>query len=135
MARGSWISVRAEGVNSLVRELVALGADVEDLKDAFGNIADTGARIAARHAPVGSGRDPHPGQLRDDVRGNRARNKAVVTAGRARVPYAGAINFGWAKHNIAAQNFMQQVDVELGPVAPRMLQESLDDLIRRRSLG
>lgn len=127
--------MRAEGLNSLTRELIALGVDVEDLKDAFSDLADTGARIAARHAPVGSGRDPHPGQLRADIRGNRARNKAVVTAGRSRIPYAGAINFGWRAHNITGVGYMQAVDEELGPIAPRMLEQSIGDLIRKRNLG
>lgn len=132
---GSWVSVRVDGANSLARELVALGADVEDLKDAFADIAERGRDIASKNAPVGSGRDPHPGQLRDDIRGNRARNKAVVTAGRVRVPYAGPINFGWPAHNIEGAGFMQQVDEQLGPFAPLMLQRSIDDIIKRRRLG
>lgn len=132
---GSLVSIRAEGLNALVRELIALGLDVEDLKDAFADLADQGAQIAARHAPVGSGRDPHPGQLRDDVRGNRARNKAVVTSGRSRIPYAGAINFGWSAHNITGVGYMQAVDSELGPQAPRILERSIGGLIKKRGLG
>lgn len=132
---GSLVSVRAEGLNTLVRELIGLGVDVEDLKDAFGDLAEQGERIAAQHAPVGSGRDPHPGQLRDDIRGNRARNKAVVTSGRSRIPYAGAINFGWRAHNIEGVGYMQSVDTELGPLAPKILERSIDDLIKRRGLG
>lgn len=132
---GSWVSIRAEGLNALSRELIALGVDVEDLKDAFADLADEGARIAARNAPVGSGRDPHPGQLRADIRGNRARNKAVVTSGRSRIPYAGAINFGWRAHNISGVGYMQSVDNELAPYAPRRLERSIGDLIRRRNLG
>lgn len=132
---GSLISVRVEGLNSLTRELIGLGVDVEDLKDAFADLADTGETIAARNAPVGSGRDPHPGQLRGDIRGNRARNKAVVTSGRSRIPYAGAINFGWRAHNIEGVGYMQSVDRELGPVAPMILERSIGDLIQKRGLG
>lgn len=132
---GSWVSVRAEGINALTRELIGLGVDVEDLKDAFSDLADMGEGIAARHAPVGSGRDPHPGQLRADIRGNRARNKAVVTSGRSRIPYAGAINFGWRAHNIEGVGYMQAVDEELGPMAPRILERSISDLIKRRGLA
>jgi hypothetical protein len=132
---GSLVSVRAEGINTLARELVALGVNVEDLKDGFAAIADRGKQIAARHAPVGSGRDPHPGRLRDDIRGNRARNKAVVTSGRTSVPYAGAINYGWPAHNIEGAGYMQKVDTELGPFVPLILTSSINSLIRRRGLG
>jgi hypothetical protein len=136
VARG-YVSVRADGLNALVRELLALGLDVEDLKDAFAELAQRGARIAASHAPVGgpASRDPHPGQLKRDIRGNRARNKAVVTAGRAGVPYAGPINYGWPAHNIEPSGFLQKVDAELGPFAPLLLEHSISNLIRRRGLG
>ena len=136
MARGL-VSVKADGLNALVRELLALGLDVEDVKDAFAALAARGAKIAAANAPVGkaSDRDKHPGQLRGDIRGNRARNKAVVTAGRANVPYAGPINYGWAAHNIEPSGFLQKVDSELGPLVPLLIEKSISDLIRRRGLG
>lgn len=129
------ISIRAQGLNQLTRQLIALGVDVEDLKDAFSELSHKGEEIASRAAPVGGGSDPHPGQLRDDVRGNRARNKAVVTVGRVRVPYAGAINFGWADRNIKGSGFMQEVDKVLAPWAPTLLEQSIGELIRKKGLG
>lgn len=133
----SYVSLRVEGLTPLVRQLIALGLDVDDLKDAFAELAKRGERIAAGYAPVGSAasRDPHPGQLKSDIRGNRARSRAVVTAGRANVPYAGPINYGWPAHHISGAGFMQKVDDEWGPFGALFLERSISDLIRRRGLG
>jgi len=113
---------------------MALGVDVEDIKDGMAKLAALGAQVEKKYVPVGSGRDKHPGQLRADVHGNRARNKAVVTVGRSAVPYAGPINFGWPARNIAPANFVQKVDEKLGPLAPAIIQQSVNTLIERRGL-
>lgn len=120
--------VRVEGLNKVVRGLLALGVDVEDLKDGFAEIAAKGADIAARLAPRQSG------ALAGTVRGNRAKNKAVVTAGRARVKYAAPINYGWPARSIKANRFMQRADEELQPQAVEMLETALSKAIQREGL-
>jgi hypothetical protein len=129
MPRGEWVSTRVTGLNAVVRALLTLGLEVEDLKDAFSDIAQTGAELASRYAPRRSG------ALAGDVRGNRARNKAVITAGRVSVPYAGVINFGWAARGIEASGFMQKADAELQPQALRLLEQSINDSIKQRGLA
>lgn len=121
--------VRVEGLNALTRDLLALGLDVDDLKGAFAPIAAQAAVLAANFAPHRTGR------LAASIRGNRAKNKAVVTAGRARVKYAGAINYGWPARGIQASNFMQQADEAMRPVALQQLEREIDAAIRRRGLG
>lgn len=121
--------VRVEGLNRLTRDLQALGLDIDDLKDAFADIADEGARLAAGFAPVRTGR------LRSTIRGNRAKNKAVVAAGRGRTRYAGPINYGWPKRNIAPALFMQKADEAMQPKALARLDESITDAIHRRGLS
>lgn len=128
MARASG-GVRIDGLTRVVRGLLEVGVQVEDLKDAFGNIASTGARVAASFAPVLTG------HLKGDIRGNRARSKAVITAGRTSVPYAGPINYGWAAHNISASGFMQKADKVMQPYALRRLQHEIDAAIIRRGLA
>lgn len=124
------VSVRVEGLNALIRHLEQLGGDVEDLKDVFAGIADKGARLASSFAPHATGR------LAASVRGNRAKNKAVVTAGYAsRVPYASVINYGWAKRNIAPARYMQRADDALQPIAIDDLDKGLDAAIRKRGLA
>lgn len=125
----SWISTRVDGLSGVVRGLLDLGLEVDDLKDAFSDIARVGAQLAARYAPRRSGR------LAGDVRGNRARSKAVVTAGRVSVPYAGPINFGWAARNIEPSGFMQKADKQLQPYALRALERHINNSIHRKGLG
>ena len=123
------ISTRIEGLNALVRQLEQLGGDVEDLKDTFAGIADKGARLASGFAPK------RTGELASTIRGNRAKNRAVVTAGRGRQSYAAVVNFGWPKRNIPANGFMQRADNALQPIALRDLDKGLEQAIRRRGLA
>jgi hypothetical protein len=122
--------VRVEGLNQLTRELVRLGVDVEDLKDGMAKIADEGAELAAGLAPRKTG------ALANSVRGNRAKGKAVVAAGsRARVPYAGPINYGWPARGIRADLFMQRADAKLQPRAVVLLEEAVQHAIRKAGLA
>lgn len=136
---------KVEGVTKLVRELSALGLEVDDLKDAFSEIADEGAKLAAGFAPRRSG------NLASSIRGNRAKSKAVVSAGYAKkVPYAGAINYGWGsqafgfKHGRYASGikgshsgsfFMQRADEAMRPRAILELEQAINRKIRERGLA
>lgn len=120
--------VRVEGLARLTRQLVDLGADLDDLKNVFAGIASEGAHLAASFAPKRSG------ALAASIRGNRAKNKAVVTAGRAAVPYAGAINYGWPARGIRPALFLQRADVALQPRALDMLESGINDAIAKRGL-
>lgn len=122
------MSVKIDGLNKTLTALQRVGVDVSDLKDAMGEIAAEGARLAAGFAPVRSGR------LRNTIRGNKAKAKAIVIAGRARTPYAGAINYGWPKRGIRPALFLQRADAALAPRAVAMLERGLDQAIRRRDL-
>lgn len=121
--------IRVEGLSRAVRALSAMGLEVDDLKDAFAKVAQEAADAAARHAPKKSGK------LAGSIRGNRAKSKAVVTAGRARVPYAGVQNYGWPRRNIAPAGFMQKADEEMQPKSLRILEAELNAAIRRRGLA
>lgn len=121
--------VRVTGLNETVRALQKLGVEVTDLKDVFSGIAAEGARLASSFAPR------RTGNLAASVRGNKAKNKAVVIAGKAKVPYAGAINYGWRKRGISPAGFMQKADTALGDQAVKMLEDGIADVIRRNGLG
>lgn len=127
---GTIVSTRVEGLNALIRQLEQVGGDVEDVKDVMASIADKGARLAAGFAPRRSG------ALAATIRGNRAKARAVVTAGRgSSVPYAGVQNYGWPKRHIPANGFMQRADNALQPIALRDLDRGLERAIRRRGLA
>lgn len=120
--------VRIEGLREVVRGLEKLGLEVDDLKGAFGPIAEEGARTAAGFVRSRSG------ALAGTLRGNRAKSKAVITAGRATVKYAGAQNYGWEKRNISAQGFMQDADEVMATRSLKLLEEAINDAIRRSGL-
>jgi len=128
MADGAGFKV--EGLSKLTRELQGLGLDVDDLKSAFGAIAKEGAELAARFAPHRSG------ALAGSIRGNRAKSKAVVSAGRGRaVPYAGPVNYGWPKRGIAPRGFMEKADQAMRPRALAELERAVNDKIKERGLA
>lgn len=122
------VGFRVEGLSAVVRGLKLLGLEVDDLKNAFSKIAGEGAAAAARHSPKRSGR------LAASIRGNRAQSKAVVTAGRSTIPYAGPINYGWPRRGIAPAGFMQAADRELEPIAIQRLEEEINNQIRLKGL-
>ena len=126
MARLSGFKV--DGLYQVVGALMAIGLEVDDLKSAFSSIAETGAQLASRYAPRRSG------ALAADIRGNRAKSKADVTAGRVSVPYAGPINYGWAAHGIEANGFMQRADADMRPFALKRLEDEINTQIRKRGL-
>lgn len=123
------MSVRIEGLNKMVRDLQALGLELDDLKDAFAGVAADGARLAAAFAPRRSG------ALAASVRGNRAKSKAVVAAGKARVPYAAVINYGWRKRRIGASRFMQRADEAMQPRALAELDRAIEQRIKAKGLA
>jgi hypothetical protein len=122
------VPVSVQGLRDLNRGLLRAGVDVEDLKDVYAEIAKVGAYVASNFAPRDSG------ALAATIRGNRAKGKAVVTAGKARTPYAGAINYGWPRRGISANPFLQKADKVLETRAPEIFEAGLDDLMKKNGL-
>lgn len=118
---------RVEGLNSVVRAVQQLGLELEDLKDVFAEIAERGAQAVESHVPRRSGR------LAADVRGNRAKSKAVVTVGRSSVPYAAPINYGWPARGIEPAGFLQKGDEEMQPIAVQLLEDGINSKIREKN--
>lgn len=117
-----------EGLSKTVRALQGLGLEVDDLKAAFSTIATEAADAITDKVPRRTGR------LAASIRGNKAKSKAVVRAGRAAVPYAGAINYGWPKRGIAPSLYMQRGEQEYTPKAVNRLEEEIESAIRRKGL-
>lgn len=118
--------LKLEGGAKLRRTLKRAGVDLQDLKDANAAVADYVAQKAAKRAPRLTG------ALASSGRGNRAVGRAVVTFGRARIPYANPIHWGWPKRHIKANPFASQAaqdteDVWLGMYA-KSIQAILDQV-------
>lgn len=127
MARSE--GVRVEGLNETVRALQGMGAGLDDLKDAFAPIASEAAEASRPHIRTKTGK------LRGTARGNRAKNKAVVTWGRASVRYAGVQNYGWPKRGIRAMDFTGATDRAMETRAPELITENINKLIDERGLN
>lgn len=101
--------VQVEGARELRATMRKAGEDMTDLKDA-------NAAVAAMVAVAAAGRAPHrSGALASSIRGNRAVGSAVVKVGRASVPYAGPVHWGWPARRIAAQPFAVDAAHETEP--------------------
>jgi len=91
-----------------------------------------GAKIVEREAvtqvPV------RTGALRQSIRSTGTLRDGVVRAGKARVPYAGPIHFGWTARNIRPQPFMYDaLDARL-PEVLEVFDDGIKKLIRKYNL-
>lgn len=116
-------AVRVTGLAEVVRDLQRLGVSADDLKEAFGAIsrnvvAEAGARVHVKS-----------GALKASIRPARTKNKAVVRAGSAAVPYAGVVNY-----KNPGDEFLTGPANENTEEKVRLIEAELEALIRRYNL-
>ena len=117
--------VEIEGVTSLARTLRQAGLEgARDFLLAANKEAARAVESAARSlVPRRSGR------LADTLRSAGNAKGGVVLAGKAKVPYAGPIHFGWFRRNIRPQPFIfQALDRKAGEIEEIYLRR-LDELL------
>jgi hypothetical protein len=120
--------VQVKGLNQVVRSLERFGVEVSDLKSAFrkiGNLVVDDARPRT---------NPLTGRLAGSIRASNSKNKSLVRAGGARIPYAGVIHYG-GYHNIEAKNFLTEAIEAQQGAAVRTLDTELSGLIRSLDLN
>lgn len=110
--------VQVEGARELRTSLKRCGDDLSDLKEANTVVATTVARAA--HPPMLTG------QLAASIRPSGTKTAAQVRAGGARVPYAGAIHWGWPAHNITAQPFLADAAQATEPIWTATYLQAID---------
>ena len=94
-------TVEVIGLNRFVRQLKQLEPDLlDELKSANKDLASSVESEARGLVPTRSG------NLASSLRSTGTARSGVVRAGKARVPYAGPIHFGWARRNIAPNPFL-----------------------------
>lgn len=118
-----------EGLRQAVKQLEQFGVEVGDLKDVMSAIATKATEVMRPFIPS------RTGKLRGSARGNRAKGKAVVSIGTARIRYGPVINYGWAARHIRPANFTRKTDEVMEDLAPQMLAEGIDQLIEKRGLN
>lgn len=128
--------VRVVGRARLQLTLRRAGAELGDFTEPNTKLAAVAASFVADEAPARSGR------LRADIRGNKAKTRISVLAGRARIRYAGPINWGWPSRPnpsrgirggpIPANNFLERGGEKAEPVVvtgwESHLQNALNDV-------
>ena len=95
-------AVEVVGLSRLARTMKRAALDVQELKDLN--------RAAAGAAPRRSGR------LAADIRTAGTQRAGIVRVGRASLPYAGPIHWGWPARRIAAQPFAADAARKTEPV-------------------
>lgn len=94
--------LKVEGAKQLRATLKKAGVDLGDLKAAHLEAAQIAERGADARAPRLSGR------LAGTLRSSGTRTAGIVRAGRASVPWAGPVHWGWPGHNIKANPFISE---------------------------
>ncbi|MDE9365478.1 hypothetical protein PZ938_07660 [Luteipulveratus sp. YIM 133132] len=117
--------VRLVGGRRLRATLKAAGDDLSDLRAAHTEAARIAAAAAAALAPVRSGR------LRADVRSSGTKTAGIVRVGRASLPYAGPIHWGWPARGITAQPFVSEGGTSSEGTWRPVYESALDSAIRK----
>lgn len=131
--------VKVTGLRETVRSLERAGVEVNDLRAAFTKI---GQVVVARAERNVHGRT---GALSASIRPSRTKNKAVVRAGSARVPYAGINNYGatrlktrsgtWVPGRYPASHFLTDAANSRPQEYLRILRAEIDRIVRKYRLG
>lgn len=121
-------SITVEGGRDLRAALRKVADGTTDLKSAHADAANIVAVAARSIAPRRSGR------LAASVRSSGQARQGVIRAGKAAVPYAGVIHFGWPGHNIRPQPFLYDaLDRRASEVIDRY-EAAVDQIIHRHGL-
>lgn len=123
------MAVHIEGLREVTRGMERAGVEVDELKDVMGAIASEAAQTMQGFIPSRSGR------LRASTRGNRAKGKAEVNVGGARVPYAGPILYGWPARNIASSHAVERTDAVMETRAVELLEDGWGQIAERHGLA
>lgn len=120
--------VRVTGLRKTIRALEAAGTSAESMRDLMHSIGLIVAAAARPQAPVLSG------ALAGDIRAGRGKTKAVIRAGRSRIPYAGVQHYGWPARNIAATNFLSNAVQGTRSQTFQALDDGIATLLREQQL-
>lgn len=92
--------VEITGLRSALRDMQRMGVEAEDLRGLMAGIGELVAGAARPRARRASGR------MAASIRPGRNKNRALVRAGGASVPYAGVQHYGWARRNISPNPYL-----------------------------
>jgi HK97 gp10 family phage protein len=122
------MTIRVEGLKEAVKKLNRLGVEDQDLKAGFKKAGNVVVDESRTLVPVLSGK------LLNSIRASNTKNKSIVRAGGARIPYAGVIHWG-GYHDIEATHFLTEALDNKRAQVLTAIEEELDALIKRLNLN
>ncbi len=123
------VAVQVTGLAQLNKALTSIGFDFSELSEANFAIAKMVADRATTLAPK------RTGALAGSIKGVKDKNKVRVSAGNAKVPYAGVIEYGWAKRRIKAQPYLTKAGAELRNEIKQQYENNIKEIIRKNGLN
>ena len=121
-------AVQVEGATELRRALKRMDDRLDDLKDIHAGAAEVVREEATRIVPHVTG------LLADTIRTSVRKTGSSVLAGKARVPYAGVIHFGWPKRNIEPQPYLYDAAEARAEQVRNAYVRRVDELVARVDL-
>lgn len=123
------VEIKIEGLDKLLRDLKKAEAELPKMAKASNKeLAEVVKTTAQGIAPVRSG------TLRNSIRAGASYKTGIVRAGKASVPYAGVIHFGWPRHHIAPQPFLYEALDKRRTDVERKYRANLDKLVAQAGL-
>jgi hypothetical protein len=117
--------IEVKGLRETVKNLEQAGVSVNDLKDAMRRVGSIVSGRGQSIAPKKSGR------LAASTRPTRTKNRARVSTGKASLPYAPVIHWGWKKHNIEANPFLLKALGQTKPQVIAAVDSEVHDIARK----
>lgn len=115
--------VEIDGLRELRRALRRAGNDLEDLKAANAE--------AAGHVASSTNPPRVTGALAGSVRSSGTKTAGIVRAGRAAIPYAGPIHYGWPARGIPENPFLTHAAQATEPEWIDIYYQHLDKLLEQ----
>ena len=115
------------GLRETVRSLERLGVAVADMKAVFSKIGKNVVSDAQHLAPHKTGR------LAASIKASNTKNKSIVRAGNARVPYAGVQHYG-GYNNISPHPYLTDAIQRNQSKTVQALEDGIGQLIRTYGL-
>lgn len=128
------VRVRVTGLRKLVRDMSSAGVAAEDIKEIMFEAGDIVTRRAVQLAPA------RTGALKGNIRTSKAKTKASIKVGSARVPYARFVYFG--RYNASkgglyqkANPFIYDALKEKRPQVFNKIELGISDLLKKNDLA
>lgn len=123
MAKRSAVEIK--GSAQLARTLRKAGADAKDLRAVNRKAAEVVVPAGRGLVPVKSGK------LSASIRAGATQKAGVIRAGKASVPYAGPIHWGWPGHHIKPHTFLVDAAKSTEPTWVELYNEEITRIIEQ----